>query len=582
MMWLIQLYKANNNITQNVYSTASCERDNLENYINPDDYRHELSLCNDWDFSEKKKLLILGKGQGTMITIPKDERMIQYHFVHYNSNDLRNKNSQFIIFEYKTGSDFLMDFYVGTKIIGEARLPVDSTMSGIGEVIEYARNKTLNISFGDNDTPKYSIHFDDDCKYYRIDDYTAIIIKKPFLFILRHIISPIYTFIYVFIYATPKLIDDINNHDSTNSNYDIDTDHSLSIDNIVSHHFNASAMSGIQHDHINIDNHNANAFGYNLIRALLGPATYSGSCNINIGDIIFNAYMSSYSYNSLDEDPIYTHFPLLRPKLDAEGSFNPYPQYDPLDEDSEIRYLDIRIGLSNSESIEYFDLWSGYTRYGSYYPCTIYDTGRLPSWDLDGCNFMIPFRFAGATDCSDTTTDIWATPQVIYNANYLFMISKSPSSSNYSIKGVGCNEVTHPLDFNATFTLYSRLLFYSFTSLRAITFSNFGYAFDTITETLSNEVTLEDSKRCFVLFSDKLIDDENDFINIHIAVKESLPNSTICYFGDDNMIPRDLKNKVIHSNAIVTDLDTNQQMPLVIKYIRYAKRLHKLFNGQEG
>ena len=192
MMWLIQLYKANNNITQNVYSTASCERDNLENYINPDDYRHELSLCNDWDFSEKKKLLILGKGRGTMLTTPKDERMIRYHFVHYNSNELRNKNSQFIIFEYKTGSDFLMDFYVDTKIIGEARLPVDSTMSGIGEVIEYVRNKTLNISFGDNDTPKYSIHFDDDCKYYRIDDYTAIIIKKPFLFILRHIIRSIY------------------------------------------------------------------------------------------------------------------------------------------------------------------------------------------------------------------------------------------------------------------------------------------------------------------------------------------------------------------------------------------------------
>jgi len=581
-MWLVQLYKANNNTIQSVYSTSSCDRGDLENYMNLDDYEYELSLCNDWDFSEKKKLLILGKGQGIVLTTLKDERMTHYYVGHYNNNDWINRYSQFIIFEYKTESDFLVDFYVYTKINGYAVLPTGITISGIRDLIEYIRNKTLNLSFGNNDTPKYSIHFDDTCKYYIMNNDKAIIIKKPFLFIFDYAIRQGRARVDVTIYATPKLIDDINNHDSTNSNYDLDTDHSLSIDNIVSHHFNASAMSGIQHDHVNIDNHNANAFGYNLIRALLGPATYSGSCNINIGDIIFDAYMSSYSYNSLDEDPIYTHFPLLRPKLDAEGSVNPYPQYDPLDEDSEIQYLDIRIGLSNSESIEYFDLRSVYRRYGSYYLCTIYDTGRLPSWDLDVCNFMIPFRFAGATDCSDTTTDIWATPQVIYNANYLFMISKSPSSSNYSIKGVGCNEVTHPLDFNATFTLYSRLLFYSFTSLRAITFSNFGYAFDTITETLSNEVTLEDSKRCFVLFSDKLIDDENDFINIHIAVKESLPNSTICYFGDDNMIPRDLKNKVIHSNAIVTDLDTNQQMPLVIKYIRYAKRLHKLFNGQEG
>ena len=96
---------------------------------------------------------------------------------------------------------------------------------------------------------------------------------------------------------------------------------------------------------------------------------------------------------------------------------------------------------------------------------------------------------------------------------------------------------------------------------------------------MSNEVTLENSETCFVLFSDKLIEDENDFINIHASIINSLPNSIVCYFGDDSKIPRDLVNKVIYSDAIVTDLDTNEQTPLVFKYIRYAKRLHTLFNN---
>ena len=580
MMWLIQLYKANNNITQNVYSTASCERDNLENYINPDDYRHELSLCNDWDFSEKKKLLILGKGQGTMITIPKDERMIQYHFVHYNSNDLRNKNSQFIIFEYKTGSDFLMDFYVYTKINGSAVLPTGITISGIRDLIEYIRNKTLNLSFGNNDTPKYRIHFDDTCKYYIMNNDMAIIIKKPFLFLFMYRGQYSYSYVDVTIYATPKLIDDINNHDSTNSNYDIDTDHSLSIDQIVGYYFNANDTSGIQYSNVSInDCDDNNAFGCNLIRAFSGPINYEGPCNINIADISFVAYMHSYSYASLDAVPIYIYFPLLRPKLDTDGYFYSYPQYDPLDEDSKIQYLQIYMGLSNAESIEYFRLWSIYIRYDYYYPCSIVYSGQLPSWNSsEWCNLTVPFRFVEACNSSELTTDNWSAPQAINNANYLFMISKSPSSDTYSIKGVGCNEETQPLDFNATYTFYFNLSVNFFTSLRAITFSGFGYEFDRISETLSSEVRLENSETCFVLFSDKLIDDENDFINIHTAVREALPNSILCYFGDDSKIPRDLKNKVIHSDAIVTDLDTNEQMPLVIKYIRYAKRLHELFN----
>jgi len=236
--------------------------------------------------------------------------------------------------------------------------------------------------------------------------------------------------------------------------------------------------------------------------------------------------------------------------------------------------------VSNSGSIQYTGLYSAYIWYDSYYQCSIFDSGQLPSWNWsESCNLTPPFRFLGACNNSEPTNDNWNTPQAINNANYLFMISKSPLSDTYSIKGVGCNEETQPLDFNAPYTLYSSLSVDFFTSLSAITFSGFGYAFDTISDRLRNEVIPETSETCFVLFSDKLIDDENDFINIHAAVRGALPKSVICYFGNDSMILRELKNKVIYSDAIVTDLDTNDQMPLVIKYIRYAKRLHQLFNG---
>jgi hypothetical protein len=184
----------------------------------------------------------------------------------------------------------------------------------------------------------------------------------------------------------------------------------------------------------------------------------------------------------------------------------------------------------------------------------------------------------GAADCSDTAYDTWATTEAINNANYLFMISKSPASRTYSIKGVGCNEITHPLDFNSAITWGTSLSVSFPDTLYAFTFSGFGYAFDTIRDTLLHEVRSENFETCFVLFSDKLIDSEDDFINIQTAVKGALPNSIICYFGDDSKIPHELKNKVIYSDAIVTDLDTNEQTPLVVKYIKYAKRLHELFN----
>jgi len=81
------------------------------------------------------------------------------------------------------------------------------------------------------------------------------------------------------------------------------------------------------------------------------------------------------------------------------------------------------------------------------------------------------------------------------------------------------------------------------------------------------------------LINESLIEDASDFISLYQVVTSALTNSVVCYMGDSEKIPNEYKNKVIHSDAIVTDLDTNEQMPLVIKYIRYAKRLHELFNN---
>jgi len=61
-MWLVQLHKAKEDASIGaVYVAESCERDYMANYIDPDEHTYELSLCNDWHYNNKKKLLILKK-----------------------------------------------------------------------------------------------------------------------------------------------------------------------------------------------------------------------------------------------------------------------------------------------------------------------------------------------------------------------------------------------------------------------------------------------------------------------------------------------------------------------------------------
>jgi hypothetical protein len=580
-MWLIELFGAKKDATieSGVYSTNDCNVDT--NNIEFDDYTaHKLNLCNSWPYNSKKRLLILKKGQGAVFTTPKNERLVRYYYEH--SYDIWWYND-FIIFEYLTEEHPLsekIDFYVNTRITCYLILH-DITISNPSDLIAYIRGKTLNISIRGAGNPKYSIQFDDDCRYYLVDssyyEINTMIIKKPFL--IMAYLSLWSNIIYFYIYATPKLMADMSVSDSYTSTYDPNMDQSMSIDSIVSEYFNSETMSGVQHD-VHIGDHD-NTFGYNLVRAFLGFVSSEAVFNydFDLGGTSLSAFYGSLpSDDFLMQSPLYTYFPLLRPKLDSGGYFYPYPQYDPLDESSKIQYLYISLSLSDSNSINTFHLSAFYSlnNYGT--PCYINVSGSLPSWDQGWCNFNSPFRFVGAANCDETETDYWGTESLKKNANYLFKIAKLPETDTYAVKGVGCNEVTQAISFNADHLLSSSLGVIFFESLRKVDALSFGYPFDGLMSTLSG-FGLSDSETCFVVFSSNLIEGVDDFTNIHTSIRNTLPNSIICYIGDDSNIPDDLRNKVIHSDAIVTDLDTGEAMSLVIKYIRYAKKLHQLFNG---
>jgi hypothetical protein len=310
-----------------------------------------------------------------------------------------------------------MDFYINTKISRIMQIP-DGTISSpstvIRDLINYLNGKTLNIRVIDSDTPKYSIHFNDDCKYYTMENSRIMMIKKPFLIIIstyrRHIISRFNLYIYV----VPQLIDELNDYSSTTSDYEPAADPPMSVDSIVSQYFDDATMSGLQQDNVNIDYPN-NTFEYKLIRAIMGNVKYDATSNYILdidGKILQNIPLNEsdtrfpYDWRQV---PLYTYFPLLRPKLDNQDFFTPFPQYDPLNENSNIRGLDIRISLSNSNSIDYFLLYSTYFDANSLISCNIEGGYQLPSWSSEQCNFAVPFRFVGAADCTNPQTDHWGS-----------------------------------------------------------------------------------------------------------------------------------------------------------------------------
>jgi len=585
-MWLVQLYKARNNTTQGVYSTDNCQIEHIRNYIDPQEYESELRLCNNWEYENKKKILIFNKQQNEIIlsSLQNERFMIYDYSLFYN---FTNTQTNIFSLEYRENTDFLIDFYVFMGIYVQFNIPVEilSAPNPIMSFLQYIKGKTLNIGVVGNVTPKYSIVFDDNCKYYYYDipndnAERIFVIKNPFWVMM--FLSPDVSFVLMLIGMKPRLIEEFNNYGNNSSNYNPANDQPLRVDDIINLYFDSITKEGLSYNNVAINDDTDN-FRYNLIRALLGTfenniyQNYYFSLDNDIGV----SYQSENSYMPLAETPVCIYFPLFRPQLDNNRFNKIWPQYDPNDTSKYVYAFYFGIRLSNSGEVLNSELSMSYgNSLDNRILCDNPLANRMSSWRFDSCDLTLPFRFVGAADC--TATDDWNNDTIRHNANYLFRIVKPSSTNSYNIKGIGCGELTTEIssfsEFSADYELSNYINVTQPGEPQRVTFSESGYP----VEGISNAIVafrIENNQTCFVLFNERLVVNQDDFRSIYQAVTAPLPNAIVCYIGSNETIPNTHRNKVIHSDAIVTDLDTNEQMPLVIKYIRYAKRLHKLFNG---
>jgi len=585
-MWLVQLYKARNNTTQGVYSTDNCQIEHIRNYIDPQEYESELTLCNNWEYENKKKILIFNKQPDEIILSRlQNERFMNYRYaVFYN---FIYTLSNIFSLEYRENTDFIVDFYVYKEIFVVFNIPdeISSAPNLTMSFLQYIKGKTLNIGVVGNATPKYSIVFDDNCKYYYYDipnhDVKRIfVIKNPFLVVM--LLYPGVSFVRMLIGMKPRLIEEFNNYGNNSSNYNPANDQPLRVDDIINLYFDSITKEGLSYNNVDINDDTDN-FRYNLIRALLGTfedniyQNYYFSLDNDIGD----SYQPENSYMPLAETPVCIYFPLFRPQLDNNRFNKIWPQYDPNDTSKYVYYFYVGITLSNSGEVLNSELSM---RYGNSLDnvilCSNSLENQMSSWRFGSCDLTLPFRFVGVADC--TATDDWNNDTIRHNANYLFRIVKPSSTNSYNMKGIGCDELTTEIssfsEFSADYGLSNSISASGMNEIQRITFSESGYPIEGISNAIV-EFRIANNQTCFVLFNERLVVNQDDFRSIYQAVTAPLPNAIVCYMGSSETVPSTHKNKVIHSDAVVTVLDTNEQIPLVIKYIRYAKRLHKLFNG---
>ncbi len=591
-MWLIQLYKAKNDdvIEGNVYSTNSCDRDYLTNYIDLDAYEHELNLCDNWSYS-KGTLIIKKIPEGTTLMPLQNERFMVYDYsIRY---DHLSTIVPILSLEYLKDGEFFIEFYVSTEIY--IKFPIQDKISSESNlaisILDYIKGKSFKIGVIGSKIPKYNITFDNNCKYYYLEygegSGAIIVIKNPFFIVIFIPPDTNIGYFYVTLGIKPRLIADFNNYTSDRSSYDSENDKPLKINEIVSKYFDSDNKIGISYNNVDIDDDEDN-FRYSLIRTLLGTFRNEITSNyyFKIEDSIGLPEISYNSYMPLDETPLCIYFPLFRPQIDSNGFAKPSPQYSPSEADKYVYYFYSVVHLEPDGSVKRSLI---HISYGSSLSeidyCTAGELGYMPAWRSATCDFTLPFRFVGNTDCN--APDEWANETIEHNANYLFRIVKPSSSSEassvYNIKGVGCGELTEDIhnfsDFTASHELFNYIGAQGFllAELLRINISEVGWPADAIANTLT-EFGIRNGETCFVLFNESLVENIGDFETIYTLATSSLPNPIVGYIGEDEKIPNTHKNKVIHSNAIVTDLDTNEQMPLVIKYIRYAKRIYELFN----
>ena len=585
-MWLVQLYKARDNTTQGVYSTDNCQIEHIRNYIDPQEYESELRLCNNWEYENKKKILIFNKQQNAIILSRlQNERLMSYEYaVSYN---FIYTASNIFSLEYRENNDFLIDFYVFTKIHVQFDIPdeISSAPNIVISFLRYIKGKTLKIGVIDSETPKYSFVFDDYCKYYYYDNIlndhkTIYVVKNPFW--VSILLLPNVNFFVMVIGMKPRLIEEFNNYGNNSSNYNPANDQPLRVDDIINLYFDSITKEGLSYNNVDINDDTDN-FRYNLIRALLGTfedniyQNYYFSLDNDIGD----SYQPENSYMPLAETPVCIYFPLFRPQLDNNRLNKIWPQYSPNDTSKYVYGFHLNIRLRNSGEV----LASALSmRYGNSLDnvilCSNSLENQMSSWRFGSCDLTLPFRFVGVADC--TATDDWNNDTIRHNANYLFRIVKPSSTNSYNMKGIGCDELTTEIssfsEFSADYEFSNSIFANGMDEIQRITFSESGYPVEGISNAIV-DFRIANNQTCFVLFNERLVVNQDDFRSIYQAVTAPLPNAIVCYMGSSETVPSTHKNKVIHSDAVVTVLDTNEQIPLVIKYIRYAKRLHKLFNG---
>jgi len=580
-MWLVQLHKANDNspIDNDVYFTNNCEA----NYIAPDPYlNYVLNLCDAWNYDTRSLLILNKNAERTIIRQLQNERFMNYFFnTWYHASYIRRN---IIYLEYLENEDFFIDFYVFTDLYLRFNIPYDILYASNIELalLRYIKGKTLNIGILGSETPKYSIEFDNNCKYYSIRDDDSIsiwVIKNPFC--IHFSLQRGHTNLYMTIWIKPRLIEDFNNYAQNTSNHNPRDDQPLKINEIIDSYFDTNAKTGLLYDDVDIDDDDDN-FRYSVIRVLLEVfKSEIGSYYFKFDNEIGSIQGLPSSINPpLNELSVCIYFPLFRPQIDNNGVTRPKPQYDPNDTSSYVDSFQMYINLRGNGEVDSCSLWMTYGNgLSSPINCTTYVSGYVPSWRFDSCDLTLPFRFASSIDCDGT--DAWDDQTRMHNSNYLFRIVKHPLSGLYSIKGIGCGELTQNINsFGSFSSIYPPSNFIAASTverIQRIAFSERGYTIETISSTLANSEA-RNSKTCFVLFNESLIENTADFLSIYQAVTSALPNSIVCYIGSSEKVPNTHRNKVIQSNAIVTDLDTNEQMPLVIKYIRYAERIHKLFN----
>ena len=451
-MWLVQLHRANESapIEEYVYSANDC----AENYIHTNPYLlYELKLCNDWNnnYDTKKRILILKKKPETTIVQPlRNERIIGCNYYAWYSS--LSSYPQIIYLEYLIGDEFFIEFYVLKGLYVNFDIPPQDA-DGLNlalHLVQYIRGKTLNIGIIGSEESKYSIMFDDNCKYYYHDapdegGVYVLVVKNPFLLVMT-LYPENYTF-KINIAVKPQLIEKFNNYSASESTYNPDDDQllrPLRIDDIVNQYFDSETKTGFLRSNVDINDTSEN-FSYGLIRALLEnfKEDISERYYFRLGDSLGRFYQYSTQYMPLSEMPVCIYFPLLRNQIDSNGFVRKYPQYEPNDPNKYVMLFYFDIELNNNGEVRHCSLGTWRSESG-FSDCSISRSGYMPSWRFNTrygtCDLTRPFRFVGVADCE--ASDEWVTNGAIHNANYLFLIVKPASSNYYNIKGIGCGELS--------------------------------------------------------------------------------------------------------------------------------------------